>query len=171
MAVALPDSLEVSADHREAQIDRFGPAAVDENDRLALPGSGGQTPGIDGPAHHTGAEDHQIEGVDECCDHRGREIDRWSADHGKPVEGDPVITGGSKTKGRESNQRRPRTDPYRFGHGDEQHRRSGDLHHTPPSQPTSGEQRRQVFSDREEAFTGEVDRTGALTKGLEQRCG
>ena len=98
--MALSDPLEVSVDHGEAQIDRLGPAAMDEQHRLALAGPSGEAPGIGGPGHHTGSEDYQIEGVDERRHHRGREIDRRSRHHGKSIEGDAVIASGGETEGR-----------------------------------------------------------------------
>lgn len=118
--MTLPDPLEVSVEHGEAQIDGLGPATVHEQHRLALPGTSGETPGIGGPAHHTGAEDHQVEGVDECRHHRGRKIDWWGHHHGEPFEGDAVVTSGGETEGGEPDQRSPRTDPQGLGHSDEQ---------------------------------------------------
>ena len=109
--MALPDTFEVSVDHGETQVDRFRPATMNEQHRLAFPGPSGETPGISGPAHHTGAEDHQVEGVDQCRHHRGREIDGRGHHHGQPFEGDAVIAGGSESEGGEPDQRGPRTDP------------------------------------------------------------
>ncbi len=120
MTVALSDPLEVSVDHGEAQVDRFGPAAVHEQHRLALPGTSGETPGVSGPPHHTRAKHHQVEGVDECGHHCGREIDRRGRHHGEPFEGDAVITSSRETEGGEPDQSSPRTDPQGLGHGDEQ---------------------------------------------------
>ncbi len=140
MAVTVTDPLEVPADHRETQVDRFGPAAMDEHHRLAFACPGGEAPSIGGPAHHPGAEDHQVEGVDQRRYHRGGEIDRRSGDHGEPVEGDAVITGSGEAEGGEPHQCRPRADPDRFGHGDEQQRRSGDLHHASPAQSAARKQ-------------------------------
>ena len=105
--MTLADSLEVSVDNAQAKIDGLRPAAVDEQDRFTFPGSGSKTPGVGGSGHHAGADDDQVEGVDERGHPRGSEIDRRSCHDGETFKGDAVIACGRESKGGEADQRSP----------------------------------------------------------------
>ena len=94
VAVALAEALPGAGGDGQAQVGRLGPGADGDQDRSALAGPGREAVGLPGGEAGRGADEHDVDRVQEGGDHGRPGPGAGGRDQGEALEGDAGLGGG-----------------------------------------------------------------------------
>ena len=155
-AVALAEALPGAGGDGQAQVGRLGPGAEGDEDGTALAGPGGEAAGLGGREPGRGADEHDVDRVQEGGHHGRPGPGAGGGDQGQALQGDAGLGGGDDPEVGQADRGHPGTG--RRGPGNQGQGEGGgaaDGHRRAPAQPLAGKQRLEGGDHRQQPLVGQ----------------
>ena len=168
MTVPMVETVPVVPIGPHPKISRLGPWAEREQHPAALASPGGQPTRICCSCHHLRPDDDEIERIDKCRDHRGRQLGRRRRHGHDPFDGDALTRCRSQSHRRCAHERGPGSLSGGRSRERKHQRRAVDLHHRSSTKPTERQQVGEIGPNRQHPLLRQGQRTRLLTERVQR---